>query len=199
MRLRAYSRGPRCRGKSARPAERLGELQPVRVVEGQIRVTPELVALLPGDQSVLPVFPDHRHEIATEAFSGLYFLDIHEKACVTTHGQHPPFGEYQARGQGAGQREAHRAEAVGDQACVGLVTVIVPHDPHLMRTNVGQQDVVWAEHLPCVPDCLLGSDAALGLVILALGGVCPHLRPDLALIARSKPHEANHVAPMLQS
>ncbi len=39
------------------------------------------------------------------------------------------------RGDGAGQRQPHGAEAVGDDAGVGLVALVIAADPHLVRTD----------------------------------------------------------------
>ena len=54
-----------------------------------------------------------------------------------------------------GQREAHRAKAVRDQAGVRLVALIVARDPHLVGADVGEQDIARSQHLAHVPQDLL--------------------------------------------
>ena len=96
-----------------------------------------MVLLFPGDQTVLLVLPDHHGDVAIETPRGLHLLHVHQEAGVTRDRQDTPVGGDEIRGDRAGQREAHRAEAVRDQTRVRFVALIVTCDPHLVCADVG--------------------------------------------------------------
>ena len=49
------------------------------------------------------------------------------------------------------------------------MTLVVPGNPHLVRTDIGQQDVMRPHDLPRIPKRLLRANRAFGLVVLVLG------------------------------
>ncbi len=66
------------------------------------------------------------------------------------------------------------------------MAVVVARDPHLVGTDVRQQDVVRAEGLTCVPQRFLGPDRALLVVVGVFGKVSGHGGAGLALAVQIK-------------
>ena len=105
----------------------------------------EVVLLLPLDEAVLAVGPHHDHHVLAVADQGLQVLQVHQEAGVAGDGQHLAVGVGELRAHRAGEREPHRAEAVGDEAGVGGLALVVAGDPHLVGAHVGEEDVVRPE------------------------------------------------------
>ena len=115
----------------------------------------ERVLLLPLDQSVFGVAPDDRHDVELVAHGGLEVLHVHQEAGVAADRQHVAVGEGDLRADRTRKREAHGAEAVGDQTGVRLLALVIARNPHLVRADVGEQDVLGAHDLAHVPQHFL--------------------------------------------
>ena len=117
--------------------------------------TPEVVLLLPLDEAVLAVHPDHDHRVLPVADQGFEVLHVHEEPGVPRDREDPPVGVGQLRPHRARQGEPHRAEAVRDEARVRGLALVVAGDPHLVGADVREHDVVRPEEPPHFPEDLL--------------------------------------------
>jgi len=132
---------------------------------------------------VRPVLPDHDDDVRPEALCRLHFLDVHEEASVAANGEDSSRRVDHAGGDGAWQGEAHRAEAIWNQNRIGLVRVEVTCDPHLVRADIGEQDVLGAHGLAGVPEDLLGTNRTLRIVVLVPSELLLHLSAHFGLLA----------------
>ena len=131
-------------------------------VEDEVRITevyttraPQLADLLPLDQPVGGVVPDEHDEVETQSDRRLELLRVEHEAAVAGDGQDGPIGMDQAGRYRSGQGDAHRREAVGDDAGVRALGLVEPGQPHLVGADVADDDVVGTERCPDVVDDLL--------------------------------------------
>ena len=164
------------------PAEALSETPPVGVPEAQIRVLAEFGFLLPGDQAEAAVLPDHDDDVRSEPLRRFHLLHVHQEAAVTADGEDTSPGMDQVCGNGTGEGETHRAEAVGDQDRIGLVRMEVAGHPHLVRSDIAEEDVFGAHGLAGVPDRLLGPDRTRRVVVPVAGELLLHFPPYGSLL-----------------
>ena len=118
----------------------------------------EVAQLVPGDQAVLGVVPDQDDERRLHAHRRLDLLRIHHEAGVARHRDDLAVRVGELGRDRAGHGDAHGREAVGDDAGVGPLGPVHARHPHLVRADVGDGDVVGAEHFAQVPDDLLRLD-----------------------------------------
>ena len=105
-------------------AEALGVLHEVRILEVDVAGPAEVAQLVPGDQPVLGVVPDQDHERRLHAQRRLDLLRVHQEAGVARHRDHLALRVGQLGGDRARHRDAHRREAVGDDAGVGPLGLV---------------------------------------------------------------------------
>src|SRR5918993_99575 len=154
-------------GPGRRDPERPRERHEVGVAELHAERPAELVALLPVDEAVAVVAPDHDGDLRPEADRGLELLDVHQQAAVPAQRHDAPVRVDERRRDRARQRNAHRRESVRDDHRVGLVRLVQPRDPDLVGADVGHHDVVGREHPAELEDGLLGLDDR---IVVVLGG-----------------------------
>src|SRR5262245_11712387 len=97
-----------CRAQIARPshdltlpAEGVGQLLPVWIAKRHIDVAAVLRFLLPCDEAIVAVFPDHDSDPRPEPFGRFHFVHIHEEVAVASDSENPAFGMDQMGGDGA--------------------------------------------------------------------------------------------------
>ena len=132
----------------------------------------ELLLLLPFDEAVAGVLPDQGDEGHLLAHGGLQLLTVHHKTAVTADGQHLFVRVQQLGRKGTRNGKAHAGKAVGDQAGVGGVAVVVACDPHFVGTHIAHKDIFPAHDLAHI-----GKDAGRlhgAAVIVCHGGVLGH-------------------------
>jgi len=84
----------------------------VRVGEADIPATAETTFLMPFDQSVFAVIPDHDHECELMAKRCFDFLRVHHKSGIAGNGENATFRIDQLGGQRTWQCDAHGGETV---------------------------------------------------------------------------------------
>ena len=121
---------------------------------------------MPFDQTVFAVVPDQDDAGHACPHDGLHFLGVHQKAGVAgdRHGFAVRIGEL--GGENAGHRDAHRGEAVRDDAGIGAFGLIHPRHPHLVRADVGNDDVFRGERLAQIPDDFLRAHRKAHIVLV---------------------------------
>ena len=139
----------------------------VRVGEGEVEVPAvEGVALLPLDQPVGAVHPDHGDDVELAPYRSLHVLRVHEEAGVAVDRENLAIRHRDLGPERAGEGEAHCAEAVGDEAGVGLVALVVAGDPHLVRAHVREQHVPRPHDLAHVVKHLLRAHGEVAAALL---------------------------------
>ena len=104
----------------------------------------------------------------------------------------------QVRGDGAREGEAHGAEPVRNQAGVGLVALIVAGDPHLVRADIRQQDVLWPQGGPDVPEHLLRAKRPLGVVRGASRKFLQHRCANASLLRKVQIERRTRSQPLVE-
>ncbi len=127
-----------------------------------------MAQLVPFDQTVLGVVEDQDDDVELQAQRGVDFLVVHHEAAVTGDRDDLAVRIGQLAGNGTRQGDAHGGEAVGDDAGVRRFGLVHAADPHLVGTDVGDDDVLVVQDLAQVPQDLLRLDRE-ALVVLVLG------------------------------
>ena len=118
----------------------------VGIGEAHAKGVAKLLLLLPADEAVVLVLPDEHHDGHVLAHGRLELLAVHHEATVARDRHHATLGVHQLGRDGTRHREAHRREAVGDEAGARFVAGVVTTDPDLVGAHVGHEDVVAAHH-----------------------------------------------------
>src|SRR5262245_12981875 len=121
--------------------EALGVLHEVGVLERDVARPPEVAELVPGDQPVLGVVPDQDHDRRLLPDRGLDLLRVHHEPGITGHGDDLAVRVRELRGHRARDADPHRGKAVGDDAGIRLLGLVHARHPHLVRADVGDDDV----------------------------------------------------------
>ena len=137
--------------------------------------------LFPGNESVFIIGPDQHDDIAANPHRSFHLLHIHQEAGVSGDREHPAIGMHNTGGDCTGQCESHRTKTIRNQAGIRFMALVMPGNPHFVRTDIGQQDVMRAHDLPRIPKRFLRANRALGIVVLVLGKILAHRRPGLLL------------------
>src|SRR5258706_3215048 len=136
-------------------AEALGVLHAVGILEVDEGRAPEVAQLVPGDEAVLRIVPDEDHDRRLHAHRRLDLLRVHHEARISRDRDHLLVGIRELGRNGARHRDAHRREAVGDDAGVGPLGAVHARHPHLVRAHVADGDILGPEYLAHVPHDLL--------------------------------------------
>lgn len=139
-------------------SDAFGEFDEVRIGEIDVGVMAELHVLLPLDEAVAAVVEDEGDEIRAQTVSRFKLLAVHHEAGVAGNRQDLLVGMDELGGNGAGDGDAHGGEAVGNNARIGLIAVVVAGDPDLVGADVGNDDVVFAHDPAAVDEGLLRLD-----------------------------------------
>ena len=107
----------------------------------------ELLLLLPLDETVAGVLPDEGHKRHMLPHRCFQLLTVHHESAVAADRQHLLLRIEKFCRERTRDGEAHAGEAVGDEAGVGLIAVVVAGDPHLMGAHIADHDVVAAHDL----------------------------------------------------
>ena len=123
------------------------EIRVREIDEGRATI---LLLFLPLDETILAVMEDHDDEVHPEAHRRLQLLRVHHEAAIARRHQHTTLRINQLRRDGTRHADAHACETVRDDAGFRLITAIEASDPHLMRADIGDQDVLRIRK--CLPD-----------------------------------------------
>ena len=147
-------------------------------------MSPELVVLFPGDQTVPPVIPHHDRDPCVEPPGRLHLLHVHQEPAIPAYRKDTPVRVDEVSRNSAGEGESHRAEPVRDQARGRHVAVVIASHPHLVGPHVREQDVLASQNLPYVPEHLLRLDRTHGIIILPFRELGLHLPANGRLLGQ---------------
>lgn len=163
--------------------EAFGQFHEVRVGEVDVLVMAVLHVLFPFDQAIAAVAEDEGDEVRAQAVGRFKFLDVHQEAGVAGDGQDFLVRMDELGRDGAGNGDAHGGEAVGDEARIRFVAVVMAGDPDFVGTDVGNDDVVFAHDAAAVDEGFLRLDREGHIVGVAFVFV-DHLLADIQELFR---------------
>src|SRR4029453_15051319 len=127
----------------------------VWVLECDMAWTTEMAELVPCDKAVFRISPDQDNKRSLHPHCCLNLLRVHHEAGVTGHRYYLAIGIRQLSGNRSRHSDPHGRESVGNDARVGALGLVHARDPHLVRTDVRNDNVVSGEHFAEVPHDLL--------------------------------------------
>ena len=113
------------------------------------------VFLLPLDETIAAVMENQRDKICADAHGGFQFLTVHQKTAVSCDRENLFVRVDQFCRDSARNRNAHRRKTVRDDTGFRLFTGVIPRNPHLVRADVAEQNVIIRENAADIGDDLL--------------------------------------------
>ncbi len=141
-------------------AETLGERHEVGVAESRPEGLVAVVALFLADEAVVVVPEDDDGERPVESGGRLQFGGVHQEPAVAGDG-HDLLLDGEVGRHRAGDGDAHRREAVRDDAGVRLVGGEVLRDGHLVAPHVRDEDVLVGHRLAQEREGVLDGDVVV--------------------------------------
>ena len=113
----------------------------IRIREIHITAISELLLLFPFDKTIGLIFPDQCYKRGIFSYGSLQFLIIHHKSAITANSQYFTVRIQHFGADSTWNAEAHAGKSIADKTGIRFIAVIMSGNPHLMRTNVGQNDI----------------------------------------------------------
>ncbi len=102
---------------------------------------------MPLDQAVLGIVPDQDHDRGADAQRGLDFLRIHHEPGVAGDRQRGLPRKRELGGNRARHADTHGRKAIRDNAGIRTLRLEHARHPHLVRADVGDDDILGIERL----------------------------------------------------
>ena len=117
-------------------AHALCKFHKIRVGEVHIAVLMVLIHLFPLDQSIAGIVEDQGDKRSFSSQGSLELLTVHHEAAVTADGQDLLIRVDQSGTDSSWDGDAHGGEAIGDDAGIWFIALIVAGNPHFVRAHI---------------------------------------------------------------